>query len=200
VQRTAASPSHTHARTEQGLGIEQDSHGAIRVNELSQTNVPGVWAIGDVTNRINLTPVALMEGMAFAKTCFGGQPTKPDYQNVASAVFCQPPLASCGCDAVRVVWLDGDGAQLHTHALAVAAAVGSHHACTPALHPKPPPHTLSHKRRLTEEQAMKELSGPIDVYVSKFKPMKYTISGRDERTLMKLLVHTESDRVIGCHM
>jgi glutathione reductase (NADPH) len=55
-----------------------------------------VWAIGDVTDRINLTPVALMEGMAFAKTAFGGQPTKPDYQNVASAVFCQPPLASVG--------------------------------------------------------------------------------------------------------
>lgn len=133
----------------EGLGIEQDSHGAIRVNELSQTNVSGVWAIGDVTNRINLTPVALMEGMAFAKTCFGGTPTKPDYQNVASAVFCQPPLASVG---------------------------------------------------LSEEQAIKELSGPIDVYVSKFKPMKYTVSGRDERTLMKLLVHAESDRVIGCHM
>eukprot|EP00878_Enallax_costatus_P014435 GHUV01015096.1.p2 GENE.GHUV01015096.1~~GHUV01015096.1.p2 ORF type:complete len:148 (+),score=37.80 GHUV01015096.1:1050-1493(+) len=90
-----------------------------------------------------------MEGMAFAKTCFGGQPTKPDYQNVASAVFCQPPLASVG---------------------------------------------------LTEEQAVTELSGPIDVYVSKFKPMKYTISGRDERTLMKLIVHHESDRVVGAHL
>lgn len=54
--------------------------------------------------------------------------------------------------------------------------------------------------RLTEEQAVKELSGPIDVYVSKFKPMKYTISGRDERTLMKLIVHHDSDRVVGCHM
>jgi glutathione reductase (NADPH) len=54
--------------------------------------------------------------------------------------------------------------------------------------------------RLSEEQAMAQLSGPIDVYVSKFKPMKYTISGRDERTLMKLLVHHESDRVVGCHM
>jgi glutathione reductase (NADPH) len=63
---------------------------------LFSAGVPGVWAIGDVTDRINLTPVALMEGMAFAKTAFGGQPTKPDYQNVASAVFCQPPLASVG--------------------------------------------------------------------------------------------------------
>eukprot|EP00878_Enallax_costatus_P032466 GHUV01035679.1.p2 GENE.GHUV01035679.1~~GHUV01035679.1.p2 ORF type:complete len:148 (+),score=39.12 GHUV01035679.1:262-705(+) len=54
--------------------------------------------------------------------------------------------------------------------------------------------------RLTEEQAVTELSGPIDVYVSKFKPMKYTISGRDERTLMKLIVHHESDRVVGAHL
>lgn len=80
----------------QAVGVEQDSHGAIKVNDLSQTCVPGVWAIGDVTNRVNLTPVALMEGMAFAKTCFGGEPSKPDYQNIASAVFCQPPLASVG--------------------------------------------------------------------------------------------------------
>lgn len=80
----------------QAVGVEQDDKGAIKVNELSQTGVPGIWAIGDVTNRVNLTPVALMEGMAFAKTCFGGVPTQPDYQNIASAVFCQPPLASVG--------------------------------------------------------------------------------------------------------
>jgi glutathione reductase (NADPH) len=53
---------------------------------------------------------------------------------------------------------------------------------------------------LSEEQAIKQLSGSIDVYTSKFKPMKYTVSGRDERTFMKLLVHADSDRVIGCHM
>lgn len=73
-----------------------DDKGAVKVNEVSATDVPGIWAIGDVTDRINLTPVALMEGMAFAKTCFGGQPTQPDYQNVASAVFSQPPMASVG--------------------------------------------------------------------------------------------------------
>ncbi|WIA38411.1 hypothetical protein OEZ86_001737 [Tetradesmus obliquus] len=133
----------------EAVGVQLNNKGAIKVDEVSSTGVPGVWAIGDVTDRINLTPVALMEGMAFAKTAFGGQPTKPDYQNVASAVFCQPPLASVG---------------------------------------------------LSEEQAIAQLSGAIDVYVSKFKPMKYTISGRDERTLMKLLVHHESDRVVGCHM
>lgn len=80
----------------QAVGVELDSHGAIKVDDFSATGVPGIWAIGDVTNRVNLTPVALMEGMAFVKSCFGGQMTKPDYQNVASAVFCQPPLASVG--------------------------------------------------------------------------------------------------------
>lgn len=131
------------------VGVELTSKGAIKVDDHSHTSVPSIWAIGDVTDRINLTPVALMEGMAFAKTVFGGVETKPDYQFVASAVFCQPPLASVG---------------------------------------------------YSEEGAIKEFSGPIDVYVSKFRPMKYTISGRDERTLMKLIVHSESDRVIGCHM
>ncbi|GLI63070.1 hypothetical protein VaNZ11_005972 [Volvox africanus] len=133
----------------EAVGVELDAAGAIKVDEFSRTNVPGIWAVGDVTNRINLTPVALMEGMAFAKSAFGGELTKPDYRDVASAVFCQPPLATVG---------------------------------------------------YTEEQAVKEFSGNIDVYVSRFKPMKYTISGRDEKTLMKLVVHAESDKVLGCHM
>ncbi|KAG2500152.1 hypothetical protein HYH03_001734 [Edaphochlamys debaryana] len=138
----------------EGLGLETvgvalDEAGAVKVDEYSRTNVPGVWAVGDLTNRINLTPVALMEGMAFAKSAFGGELTKPDYRNVASAVFCQPPLATVG---------------------------------------------------YSEEQAVKEFAGNIDVYHSRFKPMKYTISGRDERTLMKLIVHAESDTVVGCHM
>jgi glutathione reductase (NADPH) len=133
----------------EGVGVARTRTGAIQVDALSRTSVPSIWAIGDVTNRIDLTPVALMEGMAFAKTCFGGVDTAPDYQFVPSAVFCQPPLASVG-------W--------------------------------------------SEEQAAEALSGPIDVYTSKFKPMKYTISGRDERTFMKLLVHAPSDRVVGVHM
>ncbi|EFJ53152.1 hypothetical protein VOLCADRAFT_78818 [Volvox carteri f. nagariensis] len=133
----------------EAVGVALDSSGAVQVDEYSRTSVPGIWAVGDVTNRINLTPVALMEGMAFAKSAFGGELTKPDYRNVASAVFCQPPLATVG---------------------------------------------------YTEEQAVREFSGDIDVYVSRFRPMKYTISGRDEKTLMKLVVHAESDKVLGCHM
>eukprot|EP00193_Tetraselmis_chui_P018236 CAMPEP_0177784728 /NCGR_PEP_ID=MMETSP0491_2-20121128/19888_1 /TAXON_ID=63592 /ORGANISM="Tetraselmis chuii, Strain PLY429" /LENGTH=476 /DNA_ID=CAMNT_0019305579 /DNA_START=143 /DNA_END=1569 /DNA_ORIENTATION=+ len=131
------------------VGVKMKSNGAIEVDEHSRTNVPGVWAIGDVTDRINLTPVALMEGMAFSKTAFGDEPTVPDHKDVASAVFSQPPLGTVG---------------------------------------------------LSEEDAIATLSGPIDVYVAKFKPMKNTLSGRDEKTLMKMLVHKPSDRVVGIHM
>ncbi|KAF5838426.1 FAD/NAD-linked reductase [Dunaliella salina] len=121
-----------------------------KVDKHSRTNVPNIWAIGDVTNRINLTPVALMEGMAFAKCAFGnGELAAPDYENVPSAVFTQPPLASVG---------------------------------------------------YSEEEAIQKLSGDMDVYVSKFRPMKYTLSGRDEKTLMKMIVHVETDIVVGVHM
>jgi len=143
-------------RTE-GLGLERAGvrldakTGAVAVDAASATCVPSIHAIGDVTNRVNLTPVALMEGMALARTLFSGdpQPTLPDYQFVPSAVFCQPPVASVG---------------------------------------------------YSEEAAAAQLSGPIDVYVSRFRPMKHTLSGRDERTLMKLVVHAESGRVAGVHM
>lgn len=63
------------------------------MDEFSQTTCPSIWAIGDVTDRINLTPVALMEGMALSKTLFGGEPTKPDHKNVACAVFTQPQVS-----------------------------------------------------------------------------------------------------------
>jgi glutathione reductase (NADPH) len=143
-------------RTE-GLGLEQvgvqldPKTGAVLVDSASATSVRSIHAIGDVTNRVNLTPVALMEGMALARTLFGGdpQPTLPDYQFVPSAVFCQPPLASVG---------------------------------------------------YSEEAAVSQLSGPIDIYLSRFRPMKHTLSGRDERTLMKLVVHGDSGRVVGIHM
>lgn len=68
--------------------------GEVAVNEYSQTSVPSIWAVGDVTDRINLTPVALMEGMALAKTIALNQPTKPDYFAVASAVFSDPNIAT----------------------------------------------------------------------------------------------------------
>ncbi|EFJ37955.1 hypothetical protein SELMODRAFT_164085 [Selaginella moellendorffii] len=131
------------------LGVELDKSGAIKVDEYSRSSVPSVWAIGDVTNRINLTPVALMEGTCFAKTAFGGQATKPDHENVARAVFCQPPLAVVG---------------------------------------------------LSEEEAVAAAKGEVAVYSSSFTPMKNTISGRQEKSVMKLLVDTGDDRVLGVAM
>ena len=78
------------------VGVELDAKGAVKVDEYSRTTVPSIYAVGDVTNRVNLTPVALMEGMAFKDTVVLGKPTKPDYENIPSAVFCQPPVATVG--------------------------------------------------------------------------------------------------------
>ncbi len=77
-------------------GVEMSEGGAVVVDEWSRTNVPSIWAVGDVTNRINLTPVAIMEGHAFADTEFGGMPRSPNHHHVASAVFSQPAAASVG--------------------------------------------------------------------------------------------------------
>lgn len=131
------------------VGVERDQQGSIKVNEYSQTNVPSIWAVGDVTNRLNLTPVALMEGQCFAKTVFGNEPLKPQYEVVPSAVFSQPPLAVVG---------------------------------------------------LTEQQAADQAKSDVVVFTSSFTPMKNSISGRQEKTYMKLLVDSETDKVIGASM
>ncbi|KAI5654272.1 hypothetical protein M9H77_31459 [Catharanthus roseus] len=133
----------------QAVGVELDRVGAVKVDEFSRTNIPSIWAIGDVTNRMNLTPVALMEGTCFAKTVFGGQPTKPDYGHIPCAVFCIPSLSVVG---------------------------------------------------LSEEQAIEQVNGEILVFTSSFNPMKNTISGRQEKTVMKLVVHAETDKVLGASM
>lgn len=77
-------------------GVQLDTRGAITVDADSRSSAAGVWAVGDVTNRVNLTPVAIAEGRAFADTEFGGQPTRVDHRNVPSAVFTEPPLATVG--------------------------------------------------------------------------------------------------------
>ncbi|GAB4856188.1 hypothetical protein Ancab_014113 [Ancistrocladus abbreviatus] len=133
----------------ESVGVELDTTGAIKVDEFSRTNIPSIWAIGDATNRMNLTPVALMEGTCFAKTVFGGESSKPDYRNVPSAVFCIPPLSVVG---------------------------------------------------LSEEQAIEQANGDLLVFTSTFTPMKNTISGRKEKTLMKLVVDADTDKVLGASM
>ena len=132
----------------ESVGVTLDRHGAVVVDEYSRSTVANIWAVGDVTNRLNLTPVAIAEAMAFVRTAFLGQPTVMSHDCVASAVFSTPPLAGVG---------------------------------------------------LTETAAA-TLPGGADVYVSRFKPMRNTLSGRDERTLVKLIVERASDRVVGVHM
>jgi glutathione reductase (NADPH) len=128
--------------------VELDPNGAVVVDEYSRSSVPSIWAIGDATDRINLTPVAIHEGMCLAATLFGGTPTRPVHEDVASAVFSQPEVGCVG---------------------------------------------------LTEAQARRRY-GEIDVYRTRFRDLKHTLTGRERRTLMKLVVDRASDRVLGAHM
>jgi len=131
------------------VGVETVGNGAVTVDEWSCSSVPNIYAIGDVTDRINLTPVAIAEGRALAETLFNDNPIKMDHNDVPTAVFSAPPIGTVG---------------------------------------------------LTEEQARRQYGDDVDVYCARFKPMKNTLSGRDERTFMKLVVDAKSDRVVGCHM
>ncbi|MES2986808.1 MAG: glutathione-disulfide reductase [Pseudomonadota bacterium] len=77
-------------------GVELDDHGAVKVDDDNKSSVDSIYAVGDVTNRVQLTPVAIREGQAFADTVFGGKPHKVDYENIPSAVFSHPPMAGVG--------------------------------------------------------------------------------------------------------
>lgn len=137
----------------QGLGLENidvklTKTGHIAVNQQFQTNVSSIYALGDVTGGMELTPVALAEGMALAKFLYNNEPCKLEYSNIATTVFCQPNIGSVG---------------------------------------------------LTEEKARAEYKNVIK-YRSVFRAMKHTISGSQERTLMKLLVDGDTDKVLGVHM
>ncbi|KAK8635844.1 hypothetical protein V6N13_004559 [Hibiscus sabdariffa] len=92
----------------ESVGVKTNKNGAIEVDEYSRTTVPSIWAVGDVTDRINLTPVALMEGGALAKTLFQNEPTKPDYRAVPSAVFSQPPIGQVGLTEEQAIKEHGD--------------------------------------------------------------------------------------------
>ncbi|KAI3760137.1 hypothetical protein L1987_50527 [Smallanthus sonchifolius] len=92
----------------EAVGVKLDKNGAILVDEYSRSSVPSIWAVGDVTDRINLTPVALMEGGALAKTLFANEPTKPDFRAVPSAVFSQPPIGQVGLSEQQAIEEYGD--------------------------------------------------------------------------------------------
>lgn len=132
------------------IGVVRDKVGAIAVDEWQQTSVPGIYAVGDVTNRVNLTPVAIAEGRGLAETLFNANPTTVDHNDIASAVFSQPPVGTVGLsqsEAERLHGIDG-----------------------------------------------------VDIYRAVFRPMKHTLSGRQEKTLMKLVVEAATGRVRGLHM
>jgi glutathione reductase (NADPH) len=136
------------------LGLEKagvainPGNGGIAVDGFSRTSVPNIYAIGDVTHRMNLTPVAIREGHAFADTVFGKRPVQVDHADIPTAVFSQPEVGTVG---------------------------------------------------LTEAQARAQFSH-VDIYKANFRPIKATMSGRDTRVLMKLVVDASTDRVIGCHI
>lgn len=132
----------------ENAGVEMRGNGAVAVNDAFQTSVPSIYALGDVTDRLQLTPVAIAEAMILVHNLYGGQNSKMDYDNVPTAVFSQPNIGTVG---------------------------------------------------LTEEEA-REKYGDVDVYKADFRPMKHTLSGSEERTLMKLIVDKASDRVVGLHM
>ncbi|WP_397397124.1 glutathione-disulfide reductase [Phenylobacterium sp.] len=139
---------HTRGLGLETAGVETGPNGEIRVDAWSRTSAPGVWAVGDVTDRINLTPVAIREGAAFARTEFYGQPTAFDHEAVASAVFSQPPVGTVG---------------------------------------------------LTEAEA-RATYPKIDIYMSRFRPMKETFYGGQEQALVKLVVDAGTQRMLGCHV
>ena len=94
-------------------GVELDANGAVRVDEYSRSTCPSIYAVGDVTNRVQLTPVAIREGQAFAETVFGNKPTKIDYNCIPSAVFSHPPLAGVGLTEEQARTRLGD-VRIHT--------------------------------------------------------------------------------------
>ena len=132
----------------ENAGVKLNDAGAIAVDRFSKTNVENIWAVGDVTDRINLTPVAIREGAAFAQTEFYDNPTTFDHDMVASAVFSQPPVGSVGLS-------EADARHLH---------------------------------------------GKVDIYLSRFRPMKTTFYGGDERCLIKLVVDAGGQKILGCHV
>jgi glutathione reductase (NADPH) len=132
----------------EAAGVKLDKSGAVIVDEYSQSSVESIYAIGDVTNRVNLTPVAIRDGHAFADTVYNKRPTPVDHSTVPSAVFSRPPIATVGlCEADA----------RHSH-------------------------------------------GEIDIYRTNFRPMRNMLSGNQERTLMKLVVDRETDRLLGVHV
>ncbi len=132
----------------EAAGVELSKKGAVLVDRYSRTNVGNIWAIGDVTDRVQLTPVAIHEAMCFVETAFKNKPTAPDHELIPTAVFSQPEIGTVG---------------------------------------------------LPEHEAARKYA-ELEVYLSSFRPMRNTLSGRDEKMVMKLIVDAASNKVVGAHI
>lgn len=132
----------------ENAGVDTDALGAIVVDEFSLSSADNIWAVGDVTNRLQLTPVAIHEAMCFIETAFRDNPTKPDHDTVAAAVFSQPEIGTVG---------------------------------------------------LSEDRAAEEFED-VEIYRTAFRPMRHTLSGRQEKMMMKLVVDGSTRRVLGAHI
>ncbi|HEV7252409.1 MAG TPA: glutathione-disulfide reductase [Mesorhizobium sp.] len=132
----------------EAAGVRTGLKGEIVVDRFSRTSVENIWALGDVTGRMALTPVAIHDAMCFVATAFQGRPTAPDHGTIATAVFSQPELGTVG---------------------------------------------------LSEEAAAEKFAH-VEIYRATFRPLKHTLSGRDERTLIKLVVDGDTRKVVGAHM
>jgi glutathione reductase (NADPH) len=131
----------------EAAGVRTGARGEILVDTGFRTSIPHIYALGDVTDRLNLTPVATAEGHALADTLFGNRPRGVSLENVPTAVFSIPPIATVG---------------------------------------------------LTEEEAAKR--GEVTIFLSRFTPMRHTLTGRERKTLMKLVVDTATNKILGAHM
>lgn len=132
----------------EAVGVQMNDIGAVKVDAASRTSVPSIYAVGDVTDRVNLTPIAIREGHAFADSVFGAKPWHVDHACVASAVFSEPEIGVVG---------------------------------------------------LTE-QAARAAGHQLDIYRTRFRPLKATLSGSSSKVMMKLVVDRDSDKVLGCHI
>jgi glutathione reductase (NADPH) len=130
------------------VGVTTGKRGEIVVDRQSRTNIDNIYAVGDVTDRLALTPVAIREGHAFADSVFGGRPWETDHELVPTAVFSEPEIGTVG---------------------------------------------------MSEADARAKF-GTVDIYKTRFRPMKFTLSGREERMLVKLVVEPKTERVVGCHI
>ena len=130
------------------VGVKLDKLGAIEVDDYSRSSQAHIFAVGDVTNRVQLTPVAIHEAMCFIETVYKNNPTKPDHDMIATGVFTRPEIGTVG---------------------------------------------------MSEEAAAKAF-GDLDIFRAEFRPMKATLSGSQEKMLMKLVVDAKSQKVVGAHV